>query len=42
MADGSVRVINFEVAEIPVGSHTLLEALASRSGTEIIASELGY
>lgn len=41
MADGSVRTINFAIAEVPAGSKTLLEAMASRSGSEAFADETG-
>jgi prepilin-type N-terminal cleavage/methylation domain-containing protein len=37
MGDGSVRVISYQVGNQTVGSVTLLEALASRSGHELIS-----
>ena len=36
MADGSVRTFSYQVAKQKVGSATLLEALASRSGNEYV------
>ena len=37
MADGSVRTIAYSVTGVMCGSTTLLEALASRNGTEVIS-----
>ncbi|MCA8994851.1 MAG: DUF1559 domain-containing protein [Planctomycetaceae bacterium] len=39
MGDGSVRMINYEVAEQSIGSETILEALASRNGNEVIPND---
>jgi prepilin-type N-terminal cleavage/methylation domain-containing protein/prepilin-type processing-associated H-X9-DG protein len=39
MGDGSVRTISFEAGNRPIGGTTLLEALASRSGGEIVAAD---
>jgi hypothetical protein len=39
MADGSVRMFSYDIAEEPVGKTTLLEALVSRSGTEVFSFE---
>lgn len=38
MADGSVRTMPYHIAREAVGTTTLLEALASRSGSEVIKS----
>jgi prepilin-type processing-associated H-X9-DG protein len=37
MADGSVRTIAYDIAHVMCGSTTLLEALASRNGAEVIS-----
>lgn len=36
MADGSVRIISYDIAQQTAGGTTLLEALASRAGREIV------
>ena len=37
MADGSVRMITFDTATVPTGPSTLLEAMATRSGSETLS-----
>lgn len=39
MADGSVRMLSYDISHQPSGSQTLLEALASRTGGEIVSVE---
>jgi prepilin-type N-terminal cleavage/methylation domain-containing protein len=39
MGDGSVRIISYAAGNQPVGSITLLEALASRSGGEVVGTD---
>jgi prepilin-type N-terminal cleavage/methylation domain-containing protein/prepilin-type processing-associated H-X9-DG protein len=39
MGDGSVRAISFAAGNQPVGAVTLLEALASRAGSEVVGSD---
>ncbi len=39
MADGSVRKLAYDAGTSPLGNETLVEALASRSGREIINVE---
>jgi len=36
LADGSVRTLSYEIAQESVGEMTLLEALASRNGSELV------
>jgi prepilin-type N-terminal cleavage/methylation domain-containing protein len=36
LADGSVRMISYNIAQTPAGAATLLEALASRQSSEVI------
>ncbi|MEZ6122234.1 MAG: DUF1559 domain-containing protein [Planctomycetaceae bacterium] len=37
MADGSVKMLSYDIANTPAGSTTLLEALASRNGSEVVS-----
>jgi prepilin-type processing-associated H-X9-DG protein len=39
LGDGSVRVITYDAGNRPAGANSLLEALASRNGEEVLPSE---
>lgn len=39
MADGSVRMLSYQIAKQPLGNTTLLEALASRADAEVITGD---
>ena len=39
MADGSVRMFSYDIAEETVKNTTLLEALVSRTGAEVFSFE---